>query len=145
MLQSADQAISEVERLLPGISSSPGVEDPRWQSIISIAEYIGTDLEAVWKFVRKWGSHADEDLRAAIATCLLEHLLEEHFDLIFPRVEAAVGTDAFFADTFSRCWQFGQATIPENARRFADLHRRCSRLSNLKSASLGVLRALRGE
>jgi hypothetical protein len=32
--------------------------------------------------VLKWGSHEDEDVRAAIATCLLEHLLEYHFKLL---------------------------------------------------------------
>jgi hypothetical protein len=31
---------------------------------------------AVRDFARKWGQHAQQDLRMAIATLLLEHLLE---------------------------------------------------------------------
>jgi len=65
-----------------------------------------------------WGANQDADLRAAIATCLLEHLLEHHFELIFPRVERRVSVDKLFADTFTRCAKFGQSDLPENARRF---------------------------
>jgi hypothetical protein len=63
-------------------------------------------------------SHEDDDLRAAIATCLLEHLLEYHFDLIFPRVETAVKSNARFARTAAQFWKFGEAEHPKRAERF---------------------------
>jgi hypothetical protein len=84
------EAIAAAENILPGHTAPDGVEDPRWQAVIQISHFVAEEPEVVWPFVLRWGSHEDEDLRTAIATCLLEHLLEYHFDLIFPRVEAAV-------------------------------------------------------
>jgi len=66
----------------------------------------------------KWGSHEDENVRAAIATCLLEHLLENHFDLLFPRVETAARSSISFAKTTSQSWKFGEAKEPMRAARF---------------------------
>ena len=77
--------------------------------------------EAIWPFVVKWGSHEDEDVRAAVATCLLEDLLQYHFDTIFPRVESAARSNASFGKTAALCWKFGQAKEPVNAQRFDGL------------------------
>jgi hypothetical protein len=115
------EAIKAAEQLLPGQAAPDGQVDPRWQAVIAIGEFVKQDPEAIWPFVLRWGSHSDEDLRNAIATCLLEHLLEYHFDLIFPRVEAAARNDAFFADTTKKCCKFGQAKHPESAKRFEKL------------------------
>src|ERR1700710_1039595 len=95
------EAISAAEALLPGRSNDQGDFDPRWQAIITVADFVETEPGTIWPFVERWGSHSDEDLRAAIATCLLEHLLEHHFDELFPKVEAAAIRSAEFADTFS--------------------------------------------
>ncbi len=65
-----------------------------------------------------WGRSLDADLRSAIATCLLEHLLEHHFALIFPRIERAVLESREFADCFSRTWPYGQTEVPANRARF---------------------------
>lgn len=119
------ELIRQAEGMLPGTPAPDGEDDPRWQAIIAIGEYIETHPEEIWSFVARWGTSAQEDLRAAIATCLLEHLLEHHFELIFPRVEQSAEADRMFADTFSRCWKFGQAELPENASKFDTLHRLC--------------------
>jgi hypothetical protein len=83
------ESIAAAEKILPGQPAPAGENDPRWQAIIEISHFVPQEPNAIWPFVLKWGSHEDADLRAAIATCLLEHLLEHHFDLIFPRVETA--------------------------------------------------------
>jgi len=83
---------------------------------LEIDDYIESDPEPVWEFARKWGANADADLRMAIATCILEHLLEYHFQLNFPRVEVAVGESPAFADCFASCWPHGQAQLPVNHR-----------------------------
>jgi hypothetical protein len=118
------EAIREAEALLPGIPTDEG-QDPRWQAIIEVGEYIWSGpaeaLEAVWDFTRRWGAHPQEDLRTAIATCLLEHLLERHFTAFFPRVEESALTDPLFGDTFERCWQLGQALEPGNTERYTAL------------------------
>jgi hypothetical protein len=120
------EAIRRADEVLPGVPAAEGEKDERWQRIIDIGFHIREEPEAVWAFVTRWGSAADPDLRAAVATCLLEHLLQHHFDLIFPRVEARANADDLFADTFRGCWKLGQAELPENAARFDQLMARLS-------------------
>src|SRR5207248_3326080 len=84
---SAHQTIARAERILSDRRRKPPEDglDPRWQAVIKVGEFIETDPEQVWAFATKWGKHPSSDLRAAIATCLVEHLLELHFELVFPR------------------------------------------------------------
>jgi hypothetical protein len=124
-----DQAIADAERLLPGTPVEQGV-DPRWQAIIEISQFVDTDPEPVWLFIARWGNHNQEDLRTAVATVLLEHLLEYHFDAYFPRVEQLVLADKLFANMFCSCWKFGQSEWPDNAKRFDSLLARCSQTSS---------------
>ena len=53
----------------------------------------------------------------AVATCLLEHLLQHHFDGFIARVEEEAMGSARFADTVCGCWKFGQAEEPSRAAR----------------------------
>lgn len=116
--------IAEVEAVLPGTAAREEEEvDPRWQAIIRIAAFIQKEPEAVWAFVLRWGSHEDEDPRTAVATVLLEHLLEYHFERFFPKVTTAVESNVLFGDTFARCWKFGQAEQEANAKMFDDLRK----------------------
>ena len=79
----------------------------------------------VWEFTRRWASVADNDLRAALATCLLEHLLEHHFQLLFPLVERAAREDRSVARLVALCWTFGESAQPENAAALERLKRDC--------------------
>jgi len=117
-------AISRAEEILPGLAAPEGNENPRWQAIIGVANYIPTNPEEVWHFAARWGQSEDSDLRMAVATCVLEHLLEHHFDLIFPRVEALATRSSQFADTFCSCADFGQAERPGNSQRLEALRNR---------------------
>ena len=117
--------IEHAHAVLPGSPAAEGQQDARWQAIFRVGDYIETDPDPVWEFVRRWGSCPDEDVRDAIACCLLEHLLQFHFALIFPRVERAVKEDSLFADTFSRWWKFGQAESGANADQFEELKAWC--------------------
>ena len=118
-----NEAIKSAEAILPGTAAPEGREDPRWQAIIAVGNFVGDEPERVWSFVERWGQHPDEDLRAAIATCLLEHLLEYHFDLIFPRVERIARSKPSFAHTVRMCWRFGEAKRPKNVARLNQLVR----------------------
>ena len=115
---SVHDVIERANAILPGRAAPGGQRDWRWQCIIDLGEYVESNPEEVWAFVAQWGSYRDEDLRAAIATCLLEHLLEHHFDTIFPRVEQRALADKHFAAMFGVCSKFGQADLPKNASRF---------------------------
>ena len=119
------EAIRRAELLLPGLRAPDGQPDARWQAIIEVSEFIDTNPDEVLAFALRWGAHADEDLRAAVSSCLLEHLLEHHFSTVFPKVEETVRRDALFADTFRLCSQLGQAGLPENAVRFERLRSEC--------------------
>ena len=103
------EAIAAAERILPGRAAPEGETDPRWQAIIAVAEFIETDPELVWQFALRWGSVADSDLQTAIGTCVLEHLLQHHFDGYISRIEEAVLVDANFAGAAAMCWKFGQS------------------------------------
>jgi hypothetical protein len=82
-LVTAQETLAAAEQLLPGRPAPEGTEDARWQAIIQVAMFAERELEVIWPFVLKWGSHEDADVRAAIATCLLERLLEYHFRPVF--------------------------------------------------------------
>ena len=112
------EAIARAEALLPGHASPEEEEDPRWQAIIAVGNFIQTNPDEVWPFTLRWGCSDDADLRSAIATCVLEHLLEHHFDSYITGVEEAVRSRPLFADTFSRCWKLGQAEEAGRAARF---------------------------
>ncbi len=86
--------------------------------MIAIAVFVAHDPDPICAFVLRWGSYPDADLQSAIASCLLERLLEFHFERVFPDIEAQARRDRVFADTFSRCWKYGQADEAPHAARF---------------------------
>jgi len=118
MLDSVQEAIEAAEKILPGEVAPDGQEDPQWQAIMLIEDFIEDEPEAILPFVLKWGVHEQEDLRGAIACLLLEHLLEFHFELIFPRVQEAAIANPLFADTFLKTWKLGQAKKEPNSNLF---------------------------
>jgi hypothetical protein len=120
------RAIARAESILPGRPAPEGRSDPRWQAIIQLGLFIEEEPEAVWVFALKWGKHAQADLRMAVATCLLEHLVFEHFESIFPRIRQAASQSVRFADTFCSCWWLGPEETT-NARKFARLQRELRR------------------
>jgi hypothetical protein len=108
--------ITNTERLLPGRPRPDDERDPRWQAIIRIGAHIPEQPEPIWAFTVKWGRHRQEDVRTAVAVVLLEHLLEHHFQLIFPRLRPELERSKRFADTLRRCWLV-EAAWPPNARK----------------------------
>ena len=108
-------SIAEADALLPGVAPPYGAQDPRWQAIIKVANFIPDNPAEVWAFIAMWGRHPDRDLKAAIATCALEHLLEQHFQAYFPKAAALARADREFARTVCMCWASGQAEQPLNA------------------------------
>ncbi len=108
---------------LSAIDAALGSRDEtvRWQAASALGAYCETSPEMVWPLTVKWGSCATEDVRAAISTCVLEHLLEHHFAEYLPKTRSAVHQSNHFADTFSGCWKLGQAAQPENAEKWDEL------------------------
>jgi hypothetical protein len=96
-------------------------EDIRWQAAIRLGEYIEHHPEAVWLVLARWGCSDDEDTRMAVATCVLEHLLEHHFATFFPRVEELSRQNENFGDTVRSASFFGQSEEPANRVRLQAL------------------------
>lgn len=70
----------------------------------------------MWSFAERWGAVPDSDLQAAIATCLIEHLLEDHFELVSPLVIAAIAIRPVLAETVAMCWLPDELVATESAR-----------------------------
>ena len=138
------EALAAAETVLPGtppvgyqdpLDAEP---DPRWQAVIAVADFIETDPEEVWAFAKRWGGYPhDEDLRMAIATCILEHLLEYHFERIFPRAREVALADPAFGYTVRACWKFGQTKEPANEARFDALIAELEEQGGSSSTSTG--------
>ncbi len=76
----------------------------RWQAAIVVGMSIESVPDEVWKVVREHGDSEDEDMRSAIATILLEHLLEFDFDRYFAFVRDEVSAGRLRQlDTLSMC------------------------------------------
>lgn len=90
-------------------------ERRRWQAAIALGDFAASEPERIWQLVLKHGSRRCADVRMAIATCVLEHILEHHFDAFFPRVAEAARSNRWFWDTAQSCWLMGDAELPQNA------------------------------
>lgn len=83
----------------------------RWQAIIVIGEYIpvGIRNEEIWNLVIQY-SGVDDDMQQALATVLLEHLLEYDYDCTIKRIATAASDwNTTLRDVLERCWRFGQS------------------------------------
>ena len=79
----------------------------RWQAVIAVGDWLKCKQpEWVWEVIQEFGDTEDEDMRAAIGCCLLEHLLEvPHFDHYFPKVRTfAESASPHFLGTMRMCW-----------------------------------------
>lgn len=115
------EALARAAALLDGGPPPVGQRDHRWPAVARLAAFIDDEPDAIWGFVEHWGNDPDAQVRTAIATCLLEQLLDKHFARCFPHVESAVRRSPQFADTFLLCWPFGEASQDANVRRFEAL------------------------
>ena len=108
--------IAEIEAGL-----ATGEEASVWKAAARLGDFVEVAPDNVWGLVTKWGDSDNDQVRMALATCVLEHLLEHHFDRYFPLVEELALSNSRFGDTFHSCWQFGQSDAPENAARMDSL------------------------
>ena len=76
----------------------------RWQSLIIIGEYLDKYPDYIFKIIIKYGSSKDEDMRTAVATILLEHLLEKDFKKYFNLYKNLSTNNYYLLDTLSKCW-----------------------------------------
>lgn len=95
------------------------VESERWSAAEAAGELLASHPGEVWNLVVAHGVSGNEDVRAAVATCMLEHLLEERFDEYFPLLESEIRSGkVLLGDTLRRCWKLGLSELPHNAARW---------------------------
>lgn len=76
----------------------------RWQAMIVVGEYVKSQPERVWQIVEAYGAHRSADMRAAVATVLLEHLIDENPSCYRPRAETLAARSRVFSETLRTCW-----------------------------------------
>lgn len=85
--------------------------DVRWQAAIAIGQFIDSRPDEVWHIVLRFSATADDDMIDALATVLLEHLLEHNFDECFDRLKKEIASGRRdLIPVVQRCGVFGEAT-----------------------------------
>jgi hypothetical protein len=117
MNSDSSAAIAQAEALI-----ASGDEAKLWEGAALLGEFASAEPEAIWPIVLRFASSDDAEIRMAIACCVLEHILEHHFEPYFAESQRLIAAgNPQFAATFSSCWDFGQTEQPENKRRFNEL------------------------
>src|SRR5882724_11959274 len=96
----------QIDKIEEGLQSSD--ESQRWTAASAAGDLIPTKPRSVWNLILKYGSYSNEDVRSAVASCMLEHLLESNFEEYFPLLKTQIiEGNILLTDTFRRCWKFG--------------------------------------
>ena len=99
---SINAAIDRAKATL-GCPSVEHGQDPRWQAIIDVGEDLASEPQRIWTFIEELHDTQDEDLRSALATCLLEHLIEDHPDYR-EKAERLADRSPEFRRMLEMCW-----------------------------------------
>lgn len=95
-------------------------ENVRWGAACRLLgnwEYVRDNPKVVWPLVVKWGSVHSHDIRSAIACCVLEEILQFHFNEYFARCKDIVNRgNRRFAETLAMCWRLGEANEPHSRK-----------------------------
>jgi len=76
----------------------------RWQAMIVVGEFIEDRPHDVWRIVEQYGCSPDQDMRAAVATVLLEHLIEHGGDEAHQKAQGLAMRSELLANTLRMCW-----------------------------------------
>ena len=103
--------------LIASIREEP--TDKIWQESIALNENISDSPNEVWQtIVEALDLTKNGDTIAAIATCLLEHLLEQDFTWFGSVAERVQRGDDKLLYALSVCSKFGESTKAENSSRW---------------------------
>jgi hypothetical protein len=106
-----ESTLIDIESLL-----SSKLEEDIWKGAAKLSEVVFGGPERIWNTVVKYGSQENEELQRAIALCVLEHILERHFDEYFPKIrQVFLAGNRHFRRTFLMCGKFGQACERSNS------------------------------
>lgn len=96
-----------------------GDDSDRWAAAAQLSEYVADHPDRIWPMVLRLASSQKDDVRQAVATNVLEHILEHHFDKFFPLIEADVQRgNENLRDSLRLCWKFGQSLDRSRSKRW---------------------------
>jgi hypothetical protein len=87
----------------------------RWQALIVLGEYIPSGIrnDDIWNIIENF-CDTDEDMQNALATILLEHLLEYDYDSTCQKLQSVTSEKIdFIRNLISRCWSFSEYKLPD--------------------------------
>lgn len=96
-----------------------GNESDRWAAAAELSEHVVSNSDRIWPTVLELASSDVEDIRQAVATNVLEHILEHDFDRFFPLIESEVKRgNENLRDSVRLCWKFGQSLDRRRSERW---------------------------
>jgi len=106
LLNGKPKAYLDIARKLVNVRSSR----IRWQAVIVVGEFIDTEPEKVWNTLLANVSTNSSDLASALATVLLEHMLEKQYSFTVRRLRSELRSGNWrWARLLEECWLFGSA------------------------------------
>jgi hypothetical protein len=95
--------------------------DDVWRLAADLSDVAISRPSEIWLAFLEALDFADDESRMALATNLLEHMVQEDFTF-FDRIESEIkGGNRRLALALTSCWKFGAANEPENAKRWDEL------------------------
>jgi hypothetical protein len=117
---SDEKAIDKIKLLEVELFS--GDEKRYWKAAADACEYVQKAPNLIWPLVVKAGSSEEEDLRMAMAACVLEHLLGEHFEEYFPKVKELINAgNRNLRSTLEFCSKMDQSEEERNSSQWDEL------------------------
>lgn len=111
-------------------AASCGNAEAVWQIAANepYADVAYTNPRSIWPEVLAALKVADEEMAAAIGTCLLEHMLEVDFVFFHRSISDSMQSTPMLAEAISSSAKFGQSLLPPNSAMFDALKERAGQL-----------------
>lgn len=113
--------IRRTERYMRLIESFRNEPDVVGHALIQMQDHLESRPFALWRFVERWGNHPHHAIRLYVSIWILEHLIEQHFELLIARLEELCRRDPLYGDMFLYAWIGGKAKRPANRARLLRL------------------------
>jgi hypothetical protein len=94
-----------------------------WSACVVLSYFVDQHPLQLFSIIQSVAEVASDDQRTALAKCLLEHLMESHFDFVIDSITIEPNPSQRFAlaDILSRCWPYGEAENHSNWKKVETL------------------------
>jgi len=108
-----------------------------WLAATVLSYFVEKYPAQLLRIIRSVAQDSSDDQRTALAKCILEHLMENHFDDVINMVSQETDAELRYAlvDILARCWPFGEAEKKSNWERVESLVREYPQFSERANLS----------